>query len=58
MVAQAAQRDGLLLDCLRVVLAVAGVVGVGVLTNVDFELWTSNHVLSGALNSPSVISRS
>ena len=39
MVAQAAQRDGLLLYCLRVVLAVPRVVGVGVLTNVDFELW-------------------
>ena len=34
-----AQGDGLLLLGLGVVLAVTGVVGVGVLANVDFELW-------------------
>ena len=39
VVGETAQGDGLLLLGLGIVLAVTGVVGVGVLANVDFELW-------------------
>ena len=39
VLAEAAQRDGLLLDGLGVVLAVARIVRIDVLANVDFKLW-------------------
>ena len=42
VVTETTQGDRLLLDGLRVVLAVTRVVGVQVLTNVDFKLWILN----------------
>ena len=42
---QTSERDGLLLYCLGIILAVTGVVGVDVLTNVNQKLWILYHSL-------------
>ena len=40
---QTSERDGILLYCLGIILAVTGVVGVDVLTNVNQKLWILYH---------------